>query len=209
MSSDSEYYSNRITLSERNHRYIYTIHEVIQFDGNKENVVVPKSAAYIHDYVSDYMERRTKDRKQYDLKLLNDMIKEDPTNPRHYYYMAQTYNCLEEYEKAAEWFLKRATTELEGHNQEVFDSWFELGRTYNFKLNRPWEECKKCYEEATKVDPTRPEGLYFIGIHYYLNGDKKIAYEYFQKAFELGYPIHAQFSLKPTLSYHFLPKFLA
>jgi predicted O-methyltransferase YrrM/glycosyltransferase involved in cell wall biosynthesis len=209
VSSDSEYYSNRVTMPERKHRYIYTIHEVIQFEGNKENVVIPKNAAYIHDYRADYMEERTKNRKHYDLKLLNDMIEEDPTNPRHYYYMAQTYNCLEDSENAAKWFLKRATTELKGHDQEVFDSWFELGRLYNFKLNKPWEECKKCYEESMKVDPLRPEGLYFIGIHYYLESDRKTAYEYFVKAFALGYPIHAQFSLKPTLSYHFLPKFLA
>jgi hypothetical protein len=209
VSDDSEYYSNRITMSERNHRYIYTIHEVIQFEGNKENVVVPKSAAYIHDYRADYMEKRTMDRKQYDLKLLYDMVEEDPTNPRHYYYLAQTYNLLEDYENSAKWFYKRATTELTGHNQEVFDSWFELGRLYNFKMNKPWEECKKCYEESIRVEPTRPEGHYFIGVHYYLNGDKETAYGWFKKAFALGYPIHAQFSLKPTLSYHFLPKFLA
>jgi predicted O-methyltransferase YrrM/tetratricopeptide (TPR) repeat protein len=208
-SSDSEYYSNRITLSERNHRYIYTIHEVIQFEGNKENVVIPKNAARIEDYRADYMEKRTMDRKHYDLKLLYDMIEEDPTNPRHYYYLAQTYNLLENYEKSSEWFYKRATTELKGHNQEVFDSWFELARIYNFKLDKPWEECKKLYEESIRVEPTRPEGFYFIGIHYYLEEDKKTAYEYFQKAFALGYPIHAQFSLKPTLSFHFLPKFLA
>ena len=30
-----------------------------------------------------------------------------------------------------------------------------------------------------------------------------------KKAFEIGYPIHCQYSLKPTLSYYFLPKFLA
>ena len=208
-SADSEYYSNRITLSERNHRYIYTIHEVIQFEGNKENVVIPKRASHIEDYRADYMEKRTMDRKKYDLKLLYDMVEEDPTNPRHYYYLAQTYNLLENYEKSAEWFRKRATTELKGHNQEVFDSWFELARIYNFKLNKPWEECKKFYEESIRVEPTRPEGFYFIGVHYYLEGDKKTAYEYFQKAFSLGYPIHAQFSLKPTLSFHFLPKFLA
>ena len=208
-SADSEYYSNRITLSERNHRYIYTIHEVIQFEGNKENVVIPKRASHIEDYRADYMEKRTMDRKKYDLKLLYDMVEEDPTNPRHYYYLAQTYNLLENYEKSAEWFKKRATTELKGHNQEVFDSWFELARIYNFKLNKPWEECKKFYEESIRVEPTRPEGFYFIGVHYYLEGDKKTAYEYFQKAFALGYPIHAQFSLKPTLSFHFLPKFLA
>jgi glycosyltransferase involved in cell wall biosynthesis len=34
------------------------------------------------------------------------------------------------------------------------------------------------------------------------------AFEYFKKGFDLGYPIHAQYSLKPTLSFHFLPKFL-
>lgn len=209
VSDDSEYYSNRITMSDRNHRYIYTIHEVIQFEENKENVVIPKDAAYIHDYRADYMEKRTMDRKKYDLKLLYDMIEEDPTNPRHYYYLAQTYNLLEDYENAAIWFRTRAETTLKGHDQEVFDSWFELGRLYNFKMNKPWEECKKCYEESIRVEPTRPEGHYFIGIHYYLEGNKKTAYEWFQKAFALGYPIHAQFSLKPTLSYHFLPKFLA
>ena len=171
ISDDSEYYSNRITKSDKEHRYIYTIHEVIQFEGNKENVVIPKEASHIFDYRAPYMEKRTMDRKEYDIGLLHDMIKEDPTNPRHYYYLAQTYNLLEDYENSAKWFYKRATTELTGHIQEVFDSWFELGRLYNFKMKKSWEECKRCYEEATKTDPSRPEALYFIGIHYYLDGE--------------------------------------
>lgn len=209
LSDDTEYYSNRVTMSARGLRYIYTIHEVIQDTDNKENVVIPKEATSIHDHRADYMEKRTMDRKRYDLQLLHDMIKEDPTNPRHYYYLAQTYNLLEDYEQAAYWFKRRATTALKGHDQEAVDSWFELARTYNFKLNRPWEECKHAYEEAYKMDPSRPEALYFIGIHYYLNGDRKTAFQYFKDAFALGYPIHAQFSLKPTLVFHFLPKFLA
>jgi tetratricopeptide (TPR) repeat protein len=208
-SDDTEYYSNRITMSERELRYIYTIHEVIQFEKNKENVVIPKNAAYIHDHRADYMEKRTMDRKQYDLKLLYDMVKEDPNNPRHYYYLAQTYNLLEDYDNAAIWFHTRAVSKLEGHIQEAVDSWFELGRIYNFKLNRPWEECMKCYEECYKMDPTRPEALYFIGIHYYLEEQKEVAFDYFKRAFTLGYPVHAQFSLKPTLVFHYLPKFLA
>jgi len=208
-SDDTEYYSNRVTMSERGLRYIYTIHEVIQDTNNKENVVIPKEAASIHDHRADYMEKRTMDRKRYDLQLLHDMLKEDPTNPRHYYYLAQTYNLLEEYEQAAYWFKRRATSALKGHDQEAVDSWFELARTYNFKLNRPWEECKHAYEEAYKMDPSRPEALYFIGIHYYLEGDRATAFKYFKDAFALGYPIHAQFSLKPTLVFHFLPKFLA
>jgi predicted O-methyltransferase YrrM len=206
-SDDTEYYSNRITMPERCLRYMYTIHEVIQYENNINNVVIPKNDGYILDYRADYMEKRTMDRKRYDLKLLYEMVEEDPTNPRHYYYLAQTYILLEDYENAAFWFHKRATTKLKGHDQEVYDSWFELGRTYNFKLNKPWEECKKCYEEAYRFEPTRPESLYFIGIHYYLENDELSAYHYFKKAFNIGYPIHCQFSLKPTLSFHFLPKF--
>lgn len=209
LSDDVEYYSNRVTLSERGLRYIYTIHEVIQDTNNKTNVVIPKNAGYIHDYRADYMEKRTMDRKQYDLQLLHDMVRDDPTNPRHYYYLAQTYNLLEDYENASKWFRKRAFTELKGHDQEAVDSCFELARMYNFKMGKPWEECKELYEKAFEMDRTRPESLYFIGIHYYLEGDKETAYRYFKDAFAIGYPIHAQFSLKPTLSFHFLPKFLA
>jgi predicted O-methyltransferase YrrM len=209
LSNDMEYYSNRVLISERELRYIYTIHEVIQDTNNKTNVVIPKEAAYIYDHRSDYMEKRTMNRKQYDLKLLHEMVRDDPKNPRHYYYLAQTYNLLEDYENAAHWFKQRATTDLSGHDQEAVDSWFEYARILNFKLNRPWDECKKAYEECFKRDNTRPDALYFIGIHEYLEGNKQVAFEYFKNAFKIGYPIHRQFSLKPTLSFHFLPKFLA
>jgi hypothetical protein len=59
------------------------------------------------------------------------------------------------------------------------------------------------------MDKSRPDSLYFLGIHYYLENDYDTSYEYMKKAFEIGYPIHCQYSLKPTLSYYFLPKFLA
>ena len=39
--------------------------------------------------------------------------------------------------------------------------------------------------------------------------DVDIAYSYLSRAFEIGYPLHRQYALKPTLSYHFVPKFLA
>jgi len=47
-----------------------------------------------------------------------------------------------------------------------------------------------------------------MGINHYLKGEHKKAYEFFKKGFEIGYPVHCQYSLKPTLSFHFLPKFL-
>lgn len=208
LSDDSEYYSNRVLKTKNELRYIYTIHEVVQKENNI-TVVIPKDQGWIFDHRADYMEKRTMNRKQYDLQLLYDMLEEEPDNPRHLYYLAQTYNCIEDHENAAIWFEKRATSKLDGHIQEAVDSYFELARIYNFKMNKPWALCEETYLKSFELDPTRPDPLYFIGIHYFMEGNKPVAFDYFKRAFALGYPIHAQFSLKPTLSYHFLPKFLA
>jgi predicted O-methyltransferase YrrM/glycosyltransferase involved in cell wall biosynthesis len=210
ISGDSEYYSNRIIKTEAGLRYIYTIHEVIQFEGNT-NVVIPKEHGRLVDECSGYMEQRTKDRKRRDIELLEGMLKEDPDNPRHLYYLAQTYKCLEDWPAAEEYFRRRIEFPREGFLQEKVDACFELARLMNFQLDRPWEACKAMYERAFALEPSRPDPLYFIGVHYYLEGaptSRRTAFEYFKRAIALGYPVHTQYSLKPTLFFHFLPKFL-
>jgi tetratricopeptide (TPR) repeat protein len=206
-SDDVEYGSNRILKSNRKLKYLYKIHEVIQSENNN-NVVIPINDAYIDDRRFDYMEQRTMDRKQLDLKLLYEELEEDPDNPRTHYYLAQTYNLLNDYENAFKWFMERTNHEKEGFMQEKVDAAFEGARIANFKLNLPWEEVEKLYQRAFELDNERPDSLYFIGINYYLKNDFKKAYDLFKKAFQIGYPIHRQYSLKPTLSFHFLPKFL-
>jgi tetratricopeptide (TPR) repeat protein len=207
-SNDVEYTSNRILRSNRYLRYMYKIHEVVQFENNK-TVIVPKDRAWIDDAQSDYMQTRTNDRKQYDLQLLHEMIEEEPDVPRHLYYLAQTYNLLKNYEMAFEYFRKRVEHPVEGFAQEAVDSAFEMGRIAAFQLGREWSECEQLFKKAYALDPERPEAMYFLGIHYYLEREYTTAYAYMKKAFEIGYPAHRQFSLKPTLSFHFLPKFLA
>jgi predicted O-methyltransferase YrrM len=206
-SDDVEYSSNRVLKSNRNLRYIYRIHEVIT-DKNNVNVITPIDKAFIFDGRFDYMEKRTMDRKSLDLQFLQEEIDEDPNNPRSYYYMAQTYNLLEKHELAYDYFLQRGNHPVEGFLQEKIDALFEAARIANFKLNKPWEECETLYNRAYELDKTRPDSLYFLGIHHYLEKNIVKAFEYFNKGFEVGYPIHAQYSLKPTLSFHFLPKFL-
>lgn len=204
---DSKYGSNRIIKSNTGLRYIHKIHEVLT-DKDNINIVIPEDLSYIEDRKFDYMEKRTMDRKHLDLKLLYEEVEEDPNDPRPYYYLAQTYNLLEDYEKAFKFFMKRASFTNAGFIQERVDAIFEAARIANFKLNRPWEECLELYEQSYKVDESRPDALYFIGVHYYLEDDYKKAFPYFKKGFELGFPTHCQYSLKPTLSFHFLPKFL-
>jgi len=206
-SDDTIYGSNRIIKSDSELRYIYRIHEVIT-PNNNINIIIPKDVSLIDDRIFDYMEKRTLERKQLDLKLLFEEVEEKPHDPSAYYYLAQTYNLLEDYEKAFFYFTKRAEFTNIGFVQERVDALFESARIANFNLNKPWHECEELYNKCYKADETRPEALYFIGIHYYLENNYNQAFGYFKKAFEIGFPIHCQYSLKPTLSYHFLPLFL-
>lgn len=206
-SNDTVYGSNRIIKNNTGLRYIHKIHEIIS-DKNNINIVIPQEYCFIDDRRFDYMEKRTNDRKKLDLKLLYEEVEENPHDPRAYYYLGQTYNLLEDYEKAFLYFLKRTEFTNAGFIQERIDALFEAARIANFKLNKPWSECEDLYTKCYKADESRPEALYFIGIHYYLENNYIKALGYFKKSFEIGFPVHCQYSLKPTLSYHFLPKFL-
>ena len=219
-SADNQYYSNRIIKSKSNLRYIYKIHEVIDPENNN-NCTIPSNYAVIHDYRSATMEQRTLNRKQFDLELLIQELNDNPGDPRSLYYIAQTYGCMENYPAQAYHFHLRIDHPVEGYIQEKIDSLFELARLYNFKIDyvtkepltgpitpEQWLICEGLYSKAYSLDSTRPEALYFIGIHNYLLKDYPKAYDNFKKAFEIGYPVHSQYSLKPTLSFHYLPKFL-
>jgi len=207
-SSDVQYASNRLLKSIRSLRYKFKIHEVISEENNVV-VIVPPDRAQIHDEQSDYMQKRTTDRKTLDLKLLRESIAEEYENPRHWYYMAQTYMCMEDYENAYKYFLARVFHPNEGFLQEKIDACFEAARTAQYKLHRPWEEVQPLYERAYALDPTRPDSVYFLGIQALMSKRPKDAYTHFKKAFEIGYPLHAQYSLKPTLSFQFTPRFLS
>ena len=219
-SDDTEYYSNRIIKSLTDLRYIHTIHEVIT-DQNNKNVTVPVEQAFIFDHRADYMEDRTNNRKQFDLQLLFKENEDYPDDPRALYYIAQTYGCIGDEVNKAFYFELRINHPVQGYFQEKIDACFELARCYNFKIScinkqpftqplteQEWNRCEELYLQAYNLDKNRPDSIYFLGIHYYLEKDYLKAYNYFKLGFEIGYPINSQYSLKPTLSYHFLPKFL-
>lgn len=206
-SNDSEYGSNRIIKSETKLKYIYKLHEVIN-PVNNINVIIPIHHGFLFDHRADYMEKRTMDRKNYDLIILHEMVNDEPDVSRSLYYLGQTYNLLERYESAYEFFIKRIDHHDEGFIQEKIDACFEAARICNFKLNKPWNICEGLYKRAYEMDKSRPDSLYFLGIHYYLDKDYETAYKYMKEAFIVGYPAHCQYSLKPTLSFYYLPKFV-
>jgi GR25 family glycosyltransferase involved in LPS biosynthesis len=207
-SDDIEYYSNRITKSEEKWRYIYKIHEIIN-DKNNNNIGIPNTWCFINDLSNDYMMDRSNKRKEYDFKCLFEMVEEEPDNPRHIFYLAQTYKMVSNIEKAVEYYYKRAFHPVEGFDEEKFDALFEYTRTSIHQLDKPFKEYEKYYHLCNEWQPMRPEGNYFLGIGYYKLGDNLNAYDYFKKAFKIGFPYSKQQSIKPTISFKFTPFYLS
>ena len=209
-SHDIEYLSNRITISDRKLRYIYTVHEIIQTKNNI-NVKIPVEECYITDKTNDFMENRSKLRVQCDLNCLLKMIEDDPNEPRQYYYTANAYKTMGDYTKAAEYYYKRAFHPNNGFDQEKMDALYEYTRISQYQLNPPlsWIECEKYYNICHLWQPTRPESSFMIAVYYYNNNAHPAAFEYFKKTFQTGFPYNQQYSLKPTLSFIFTPYYLA
>jgi hypothetical protein len=208
-SDDTVYSSNRVLKTRNKLKYIYKIHEVVQKENNI-NVNIPQNESFVVDRRFDYMETRTFERKQNDLKLLFEELEEDPDNPRTHYYLAQTYNLLEDYEKTYYYYLERVNHPVEGFINEKADAAFEAARCANYKLNKSWDICKELYLKSYELNKNNCDSLYFIGIHYYLINERKEAFDYFKKAFSNNSYANPEqlFFFKPTLYYHYLPKFL-
>lgn len=103
-----------------------------------------------------------------DLVLLDLDRAADPSDPRPYFYLGQTHECLGHYEQALRMFEKRST--MGGYFDEVYEAKFRVA-TMKEQLERPWPEVQQAYLEAYAHDPRRAEPLYAISDYWY---DRKV-----------------------------------
>lgn len=203
--NETMYASNRITKSSHGLRYVNTVHEIISSENNI-NVSIPYSNGFIKDISSQYMSNRTTLRKQEDINTLLKMLEDDPTNPRTYYYIADSYICMKDWKNAVKWFEERI--KYGGYKGEIQDSLYYIASIKNEYLNCPWEECEQWYLKCYEVDHTRAEPLFFIGRHYLQKGDKELAFSYLKKAYSLGMP-SIQMSVRKNIYNIHIPKALS
>jgi glycosyltransferase involved in cell wall biosynthesis/tetratricopeptide (TPR) repeat protein len=194
------YTTNRIAKSEKNLKYVYTIHEILE---QNYNCLIPLQYGMIYDNVSEYMQERTLQRKQRDLDYLYEEMKNDPDNPRHLYYTAETYYCMENWENAIKYYDLRSKVPDTGYNEEVYDSLYKLAVLSRDKLGRSWDECEKLYWKAYEAAKMRPEPLYMIGSHY-VGIDNLKAYNILKKAVNLP-DIKFQMNGRYWISGYYIP----
>jgi len=113
-----------------------------------------------------------------DIRLLTKGLEDIPNNDRYTFYLANSYRDAGQLEKSIETFKKRIA--LGGWNEEVWYSYFSIGRCYKF-LN-DWPNAIFYWLEAYAYHPKRIENLYEI-IHYYRNtGKNELAYTFYALA---------------------------
>ncbi len=111
----------------------------------------------------------------------------EPNNTRYLFYLAQSYFDSKQFEKAKEWYQKRA--EAEGWEEEVFYSLFRTAICSSL-LGDPWEKTMQYFLSAWQFRPVRAEPLYQIARIYRLSGHPRLGYLFADMANNIPYPAH-------------------
>jgi glycosyltransferase involved in cell wall biosynthesis len=97
-----------------------------------------------------------------DRDLLEKAILDDPADTRNYFYLAQTYANLKEYEKAMKYYSERARRG--GWQEEVYYSLYQIGVMQHLLKND--SSAIMQLGEAYSFRPTRFEALYYLALIY-------------------------------------------
>lgn len=174
------YSSNRIFKSSKNYRYVYKIHEMIIPKTSDSSHFIPTEFCHLEDPKDASSKLRTSERLMSDLKLLDEETDTSHSN----FYKGKTLLVLQRDNEAEKCF-KKVIDLNKGYIYMAYefltDIYIRRGESFNTLCDM--------YMKMYKIDPTRAEPLYFLGLHFYNLGQYKQAIPYFQKAFELKIPL--------------------
>ena len=174
--NDSFYYQNlRIIKNNGLYNYVGVTHEYVNSPKDNTIISLDKNTIFIKDIgdggsKSDKFER--------DLLLLTNGIKDEPTNERYYFYLANTYFDLQRYDEAINIYKKRI--ELGGWKQEVWYSYYRIGLC--FKNIGKMDNAIKYWTYGFDFYSQRLEGLYEIIKHYRIISKHKLANLFYQQS---------------------------
>jgi tetratricopeptide (TPR) repeat protein len=121
-----------------------------------------------------------------DNNLLTEGIKNEPSNVRYYFYLANSYYDNRQFEKAIEIYKKRIS--LGDWKEEVWYSYYRIGLSYKELGNNA--EAFNYWMEGYNYYPDRLEGIYEMIKHYRVVGKYKLAevfYEIAKKILDKNY----------------------
>lgn len=133
-------------------------------------------------YINDIGDGGSKQNKySRDIQLLCDGIAEEPTNARYYFYLARSYECVGEFDKAIANYTERIR--LGGWMEEVWYSYYCIGNMYlgiNDEKNALYN-----YTMAMGVGLHRVENFYKLAEHYRKVGKHELSMLYVKNGMDI------------------------
>lgn len=183
-----KYYNMRFVKAREGWRYRGRVHEWMKNTKYPSDDEAPPIKR-IPDKTVLYQDRTADDNKSgkrfnRDKILLLEDHKEDPTEPRTAFYLAQTCACLNENEEAYYYYKIRTT--LEGFQEEKFHAFLRCGELSE-KMKHPWTDSMgwyiKAFEHSERVEP-----LIKIAEHYQHIRKWVLSFTFVDLACKLKYP---------------------
>ena len=134
-----------------------------------------------------------------DKLLLEEEHEKNPTEPRTLFYLAQTYACLGENQKAYDTYEKR-TRSVDGFEEERWYAAMQCA-TLSIKLDMDWDTTTVVWlMKALSLD-VRVEPLVALADHYWKKNAYELAYRFAKMACDLPYPDRLLFIEKKAYEY--------
>lgn len=108
-----------------------------------------------------------------------------PDDARTAFYLAQTYECLGEYDWAYAGYMRRVA--MGGWPEEVYEAKYRMARV-SAKRGRPWPKTQQLYLDAYTHSPHRAEPLYEIALHWHRCKNHALTYLFANRGAAIPYP---------------------
>jgi tetratricopeptide (TPR) repeat protein len=176
-------------------RFTGAVHEVLGVPG-------PHTAEVLRGCRIHYGARgaRSRDPQKYvrDAQILEEEVLREPDNPRHVFYLAQSYRDAGMHDSALSAYLRRA--EMDGWDQETFHALYSAARLRH-QMDQPWETVLAAYLAAHQYRPSRLEPLLHVARHYREAGDHALGYLFSRPVVDAPFPTDALFVERGVYEY--------
>lgn len=184
-----DFFVPRVLRSSAHARFKGAVHEFLDIESSAK---LPDA---IHFVVSPSREGQAKTEARYhrDLKLLLDEHKNDPTNARTLFYLAQTYSCLDDYQNAYKYY--KLCSQYDSDKEQKFQALLRLGvLTQELGKKNPqeplyqWKQALSYFLQAFSLMPHRAEPLTLIAQYYHDANNMLLCFIFARHAAELPVP---------------------
>lgn len=203
---NTAYFSTRIIKSKSGKKYEkYKVHEAIP-DTLKNPKQLPLEC-YISDLRDSYHNYRSNTRHYKDIEIMNSQLQQYPKDTRILYYLAKTYEAMNNKKKAYKTFEKIKELGNLSKENELFEALLFIANYKYQVLKKDWTEVEKDLFEIIKKFRYRIEPLFLLFNREYNTGNITRAYQYIKLCSSIKEPENYPFEYNYMIYRLYVPYF--